>query len=93
MKNKLNMTVRIKNPVFWVQIVVAFIMCALAYNQMEPQDLTTWAGLFSLVVGVLKNPYCLALCVWNIFNAVNDPTTKGVTDSSRAMKYEKPYED
>lgn len=91
--NVINLKVRVRNPVFWVQIVGTFIMCALAYNQMEPQDLTTWNGLFSLVIGAVKNPYCLVLCVWNIFNAINDPTTQGLTDSERAKGYEKPYAD
>lgn len=76
----INWKIRIKNPIFWVQIVGAFILTALGYNSMEPQDLTTWLGLFNLVKGVFLNPYLLAICLWSVWNAINDPTTEGLSD-------------
>ena len=89
---KFNLPVRLKNPIFWVQIGGAFLLTALGYNLMEPQDLTTWDGLFNLIKGVLTNPYLLGLCIWNMWSAANDPTTKGLMDSKQALSYSKPKE-
>lgn len=86
----INWSVRFKNPLFWVHVIGAFLLCALAYNNLEPQDMTTWRGLFDLIVQVFKNPYLLVLCAWNVWGAINDPTTKGIADSERALTYEKP---
>lgn len=87
---KINLKTRFKNPVFWIQIVGAFLLSALAYNNMQPQDLTTWSGLFSLVKGVFLNPFLLGTCLWNMWSAINDPTTKGLSDSENALTYKKP---
>ena len=87
---KFNISVRLKNPVWWVQVGGAFLLCALTYNQLQPQDLTTWQGLFNIIVGVFKNPYLLFTCLLSVWNASNDPTTKGITDSANAMSYTKP---
>lgn len=89
-KLKFNIPVRLKNPVWWVQVGGAFLLCALTYNQLQPQDLTTWQGLFNVISGVFKNPYLLATCLWSVWNASNDPTTKGITDGKNALSYKKP---
>lgn len=86
----INWQVRFKNPVFWLQIVVAIGLTALTYNSMQPQDLTTWAGVGNLIVGIVTNPYLLGLCAWNAWSAINDPTTKGAGDSNNAMTYTEP---
>ena len=87
---KINLKVRFKNPVFWVQVGGAFILTALSYNMLQPQDLTTWEGLFNLIKGVFTNPYLLGLCIWNMWSAINDPTTKGLKDSNNAINYSEP---
>lgn len=87
---KLNLKTRFKNPVFWIQIVGAFILSALAYNNMRPEDMTTWFGLGEMIKGVFLNPFLLATCLWNVWSAINDPTTKGVGDSEQALTYDKP---
>jgi phi LC3 family holin len=87
---KINIPVRMKNPVFWVQVFGAFLLSALTYNQLQPQDLTTWEGLVNLIVGVFKNPYLLCMCLWSAWSAFNDPTTKGIADSENALSYNEP---
>lgn len=94
MKNKkINLTVRLKNPLFWVQVGGAMLVTALAYHSMQPQDLTTWYGLVDLGKGVLSNPYLIGLCLWNAWSSANDPTTWGIGDSKQALTYEKPKKD
>ena len=89
----MNLKVRIKNPVFWAQIMVGVGLTMLAYWGLSPEDMTTWGGLWSTILGTLKNPYCLLLIASNIWSALNDPTTSGLTDSDRAKQYDKPLEE
>lgn len=89
----INLKVRFKNPVFWVQVFGGVILAALAYNGLNPQDLTTWQGVFNLFKGIVSNPYLLVLCVYNAWSAINDPTTSGVSDSAKALEYTEPKKD
>ena len=88
--NMINLKVRLKNPVFIAQIVLAVLTPILAYAGLTAQDLTTWPALGSLLLGAVLNPYVLALVVVSVWNAVNDPTTSGLSDSQTAMTYEEP---
>lgn len=56
-----------------IQVMFSFVLTALGYNSLEPQDLTTWAGLGDLIVGVLLNPYLLILCLYNAYTALSNP--------------------
>ena len=86
----MNIKVRVKNPVFWVQILLSILTPILAYAGLTTQDLTTWAKLGEVLIMALSNPHVLGLVALSVWNALNDPTTKGITDSKRAMEYEKP---
>ena len=86
----MNIKVRVKNPVFWVQILLSILTPILAYAGLTAQDLTTWSKLGEVLIMALSNPYVLGLVALSVWNALNDPTTKGITDSKRAMEYEKP---
>lgn len=88
----MNLKVRLKNPIFWVQVLGSIGITALAYNSMLPQDLTTWTGVIGLIKGVLHNPYLIGLCIWNAWEALNDPTTCGLKDSTQALTYDEPKE-
>lgn len=88
----MNLKVRLRNPWFWVQIIAGAVATMLAYYGLSAEDMTTWADLGNVVIGTLKNPYCLLLIASNIWNALNDPTTSGLTDSDRAKTYDKPLE-
>lgn len=88
----MNLKVRLRNPWFWLQIVTGAVLTMLAYYGLSAEDMTTWAGLGNVVLGTLKNPYCLLLIASNVWNALNDPTTSGLTDSDRAKNYDKPLE-
>ena len=86
----MNIKVRVKNPVFWMQIFLSILTPILAYAGLTAQDLTTWAKLGEVLIMALSNPYVLGLVAVSVWNTFNDPTTKGITDSKRAMEYEKP---
>lgn len=86
----MNLKVRFKNPVFIAQIILAILTPILAYAGLTVQDVTTWAKLGDLLLGAVQNPYVLGLVAVSLWNALTDPTTKGLGDSARAMTYDKP---
>lgn len=86
----MNLKVRFKNPVFIAQLILAILTPVLAYTGLTAQDITTWSKLGGLFIGAVSNPYVVGLIGVSVWNALNDPTTKGVTDSKRAMSYEEP---
>ena len=86
----INWKVRLVNPVFWVQIIVAIVLPILAYLGLSWEDMTSWDALGGVFVEAVKNPVILASVVVSVWNAINDPTTKGLRDSDRAMTYDKP---
>lgn len=87
---RINWRVRFKNPVFWVQIFLAILMPTLSYLGLKVEDMTTWATLGNALSQALMNPYVLGLVIVNVFNAVNDPTTHGVSDIDSVMTYDEP---
>ena len=86
----INWKVRLKNPVFWVQIVVAIVLPILAYLGLSWEDMTSWSALGGIFLEAVKNPVILVSVLVSVWNAINDPTTKGLSDSQRAMEYHKP---
>lgn len=46
----MNLKVRVKNPVFWVQIVLSILTPVLAYAGLTAQDLTTWSKVEALLL-------------------------------------------
>ncbi len=91
--NRINWKVRIKNPVFWVQVAIAVILPILTYFGLTWEDMTSWAAIGNLLRQAVKNPVVIAAVLASVWNAVNDPTTAGLKDSQRAMAYERPYRD
>ena len=86
----LNLKVRLKNPVFIFQIVLAIFTPILAYAGLTVQDITTWKALGDLLYNAISNPYVLMLVAVSVWNATNDPTTHGIGDSPRALNYTVP---
>lgn len=89
---KINWKVRRENILFIAQIVVSIFAPILAYFGMNWEEMTTWASIGNLLWQAIQNPViCLSVAI-SLFNAVTDPTTKGIGDSQRALSYDKPAE-
>ncbi len=86
----INWKVRFKNPVFYVQLFLAMMTPMMAYMGITVQELTTWGKLGNVFLEAVKNPYVLAIMAVSVWNAVNDPTTAGISDSKKALSYDKP---
>lgn len=89
---KINWKVRAKNIHFWVQILATVVLTTLTYAGLRGSDITTWGKLLDLIKATLSNPYCLAMIGASVYNAIVDPTTKGLGDSKQALTYDKPKE-
>ena len=87
---KINWKVRFSNPLWIGQLVLAILTPILAYLGMNLGDLTTWNTLGNVLLDAITNPYLLGLVIVSVFNIINDPTTKGINDSTKAMDYTKP---
>lgn len=87
---KINWKVRFANPEFWKQIALAVFVPLLAYYGLMWEDMTTWAAIGNLFVQAIQNPVVVLSVVVSVYNAIIDPTTKGIGDSERALTYDKP---
>lgn len=87
---KINWKVRFANPEFWKQIALAIFVPLLAYYGMNWADMTTWAAIGDLFIQAVQNPVVVLSVVVSVYNAIIDPTTKGIGDSALAMTYDKP---
>jgi phi LC3 family holin len=87
---KINWKVRFKNPVFWVSIAVSVMLPILTYMGMKWEDMTTWAALGNTLIEAVKNPVIVVAVLGSVWNAINDPTTAGLSDSHMAMTYDEP---
>lgn len=90
--NKINWKVRFNkdNILFMVRFVGALTIPVLAYLGLELKDLTSWEMLLDVLVNFVSNPYLVILTVVNALNMTIDPTTKGITDSEKALQYTEP---
>lgn len=84
----INWKVRFKNKTFWMAFIPAVILLIQAVANVVGVnlDLTALSQKLLEVVSAV-------FAVLAILGVVNDPTTKGISDSSQAMTYESPRED
>lgn len=90
---KINWKVRFKNPQFIAQIVISIFVPILGYAGLTARDLTSWAILLQLIIDAISSPYVLMIVIVSVYNAIQDPTTAGITDSMQALTYTTPKED
>lgn len=87
---KINWKVRVKNPVFWANIAASVILPILAFMGMRWEDMTTWPALGGVLLSAVQNPVIVVAVIVSVWNALNDPTTAGLSDSDRALTYSAP---
>lgn len=86
----MNWKVRARNPHFKAQVFLSFLLPILAYMGLTLEDLTTWGALGRVLWDAVQNPYVIMLATVSVYNAVTDPTTKGIKDSELAKTYDTP---
>lgn len=90
--NKINWKVRFnrENFLFIGQIIVSVVIPILTYFGLQASDFTTWAAVWNTFLQAISNPYVVVMALVSLFNAVTDPTTKGIGDSDSALTYTTP---
>lgn len=88
---QINWRVRAANPVFWANLAASLILPVLAYLGITWEDVTSWGTLFGIVQDAVSNPAILVSIAVSVWNAINDPTTSGLSDSEKALMYTKPH--
>lgn len=81
----INWKVRVKNKAFWVALIPAVILVVQLVAGLFGWgiDLTDISGKLVAIVDAV-------FVVLTILGIVQDPTTKGIKDSDRALTYEEP---
>ena len=84
----INWKVRLKNKMFWIAIIPAVVVLIMAIASIfgVTIDLSEIQGKLIAVVEAV-------FVVLGILGIVVDPTTKGVSDSARALEYTEPKGD
>ena len=79
---KINWTVRIKNKTFWIAIIPAVLLLAQQVGGLFGFTLDI-AGISEQLISIIGT----AFAILALLGVVNDPTTKGISDSEQAMTY------
>nr|WP_082161703.1 phage holin [Streptococcus sp. 263_SSPC] len=88
MMNKINWKVRILNKTFWLTLVPALALLLQTFLAVFNVRLELGETIDKLLVFINA-----LFAVLMIVGIVNDPTTAGLSDSSRALDYHEPFED
>lgn len=83
---KVNLKVRFKNPYFWFGLI-AIILTAMGAS---PEMFTSWEILKQQFLVLVDNPFMLGTVIVAIVSYFTDHTTKGLSDSERALTYTTP---
>lgn len=84
----INWKVRIKNKAFWIAIIPMVLLLAQkilsAFGIMWDSD-----AVARQIIDIIE----VVFVILGLLGIVNDPTTAGITDSSRALTYTTPNAD
>ena len=85
---KINWKVRLKNKAFWLAVIPALLLVVQTVASLFGYN---WDFVFlnQQIAAIINSVFALLA----ILGVVNDPTTAGITDSNRAMSYNKPNDD
>lgn len=86
---KINFPVRLKNPWFWVGLG-GVIFSAMG---VSPEMFTSWGAVWDAVCSLLSNPFQIGCVILAVLGVFVDPTTAGVSDSTRALTYTAPIKE
>ncbi|MFW5458207.1 phage holin [Streptococcus hyovaginalis] len=73
----INWKLRLQNKTFWLTLIPLLVLLLQQVGlNIVPEN---WEEVFNTIMAILT-----------LIGAVNDPTTKGLTDSDNAMTYDEP---
>lgn len=83
---KINWKVRLQHKQFWVSLIALLIVLANQIAGIFHVDIT----IYNAQITALSET---VLSILGLLGIIIDPTTKGASDSMRALKYDKPKDD
>jgi len=90
---KINWKVRFRNPYFYLALFLAIVAPVGVYFGINTEDLTSWPMVGALAKQAILNPYVVVTVIVSVATFLIDPTTPGIGDSRRALRYDKPKDD
>ena len=85
---RINWKVRLKNKAFWLAVIPALLLVVQTVASLFGYN-WDFVILNQQIASIVNSIFALLA----ILGVVNDPTTAGITDSFRAMSYDKPNDD
>ena len=83
---KINWKVRVKNPYFWIGLV-GVVLTAMG---VSPEMFTSWSAVGNQLLEFVSNPFMIGSVIVAVLGVLVDPTTTGLSDSTRALSYDEP---
>lgn len=85
---KINWKVRLKNRAFWIAIIPALALLGKQVLELFGMDVD-FTNISKELLGIIETVFIILAIV----GVITDPTTKGISDSERALGYNKPNND
>lgn len=89
----INWKVRAKNFWFWVALIGAIAAPMFAGVGVSGSDMTSWSVLLDTIVAALSNPVVVVAMLAAAVGVINDPTVKGLGDSSTVLGRTEPLDE
>lgn len=85
---KINWTVRLKNRAFWIAIIPALALLGKQVLELFGVNVD-FTNVSKELLGIIETIFVILAIV----GVITDPTTKGISDSERALGYNEPNND
>lgn len=79
---------RIKNPTWWVQVVVAIVMPLIIGVGYQWSDMTSWGKFFDTLFVAVQNPVVVVAMLTSLWTAITNPMTPGTFDNNAGKNTE-----
>lgn len=85
---KINWKVRLKNRAFWIAIIPALALLGKQVLELFGVNVD-FTNVSKELLGIIETVFVILAIV----GVITDPTTKGISDSERALGYSEPNND
>lgn len=85
---KINWKVRVKNRAFWIAIIPALALLGKQVLELFGVNVD-FTNVSKELLGIIETVFVILA----IIGVITDPTTKGISDSERALGYSEPNND
>ena len=85
---KINWKVRLKNRAFWIAIIPALALLGKKVLELFGMSVD-FTNISKELLGIIETVFVILA----IIGVITDPTTKGISDSERALGYNEPNND